>query len=504
VAVLDRRLGAGPGSFALLLHQRLEAGVVHRQSLFGEQLPREVIREAVGVVQLEGVLGVDPRGALLIGLGDQLREQFRSPIEGAPEALLLVPDPAQDGLALGLQVWIDPRQQRDRLVGKAVQVGRLQPEDPPLLDRPAHDPPQDVAAFLVRGDDAVGDQVDHPPRVVGEDPHRARRLAALLVRAPRELFGELHQGAEEVGLVHRGDVLEDRGHPLEAQASVDVSLRQVGERAVLVQLVRHEHVVPVLEVALGVVAGALVLAAELRPAVEIHLRARPARPDRARLPEVLRTRQQNDPLLRHAVRLPELDRLGVGAEGELGVAREHGDPDPLRVEPETVEGQLPAEADRLLLEVIAEAEVAEHLEEGEVAGGLSDLVHVGGPKAALAGGEAGGGRLLLAEEVGLQRLHPRGGQKDGWVIRGGHQRCRRQPQVLPALEVGQERLPDLARLHGDRSLRGDRRLPDDELAVHQAGDLARGDAVSGLVEIELELPVAAGGDGVADLARDRL
>ena len=96
MAVGGRRPGAGPGALALLVHQRLEALVVDREALLGEQLLGQVVGEAVGVVELEGVLGVDPRRALLLRLGDQLREQLGAAVERAPEALLLVADPAQD------------------------------------------------------------------------------------------------------------------------------------------------------------------------------------------------------------------------------------------------------------------------------------------------------------------------------------------------------------------------------------------------------------------------
>ena len=52
--------GSHPRPGALLLHQLLEALVVHREPLLGEQLLGEVVGESVGVVQLEGFLRVDP------------------------------------------------------------------------------------------------------------------------------------------------------------------------------------------------------------------------------------------------------------------------------------------------------------------------------------------------------------------------------------------------------------------------------------------------------------
>ena len=63
--------------------------------------------------------------------------------------------------------------------------------------------------------------------------------------------------------------------------------------------------------------GQVVGLAEVQPAVEVELRARPARAGRAGLPEVLRAVARHDPLARHADRQPRLDRLLVEADAEL-------------------------------------------------------------------------------------------------------------------------------------------------------------------------------------------
>ena len=121
-----------------------------------------------------------------------------------------------------------------------------------------------------------------------------------------------------------------------AQAGVDVLRRQRGQRAVRLELVLHEDEVPELEEALGVVAGAVGVRAEVGAAVEVELRAGPARAGRAGLPEVVVAAEQHDPLVRHADRAPALDRLLVGPEPELLVAAEDRDPDVLEGEPEAV------------------------------------------------------------------------------------------------------------------------------------------------------------------------
>ena len=151
---------------------------------------------------------------------------------------------------------------------------------------------------------------------------------------------------------------------------------QRGQRAVLVQVELHEHEVPELEEALGVVARAVVLPAEVQAAVEVELRARPARAGRARLPEVVLAPELHDALVRDARPAPALDRLVVGPQAELLVAAEDRDPDLLRLEPEALVESSQRVLDRALLEVVAEGEVAEHLEEGQVPRRVADLLDV--------------------------------------------------------------------------------------------------------------------------------
>jgi hypothetical protein len=289
--------------------------------------------------------------------------------------------------------------------------------------------------------------------VVGDDPHRPRRLGIGAIGHARQLLGELDQRQEAVGVEDRVHALLDHGHPLEPEPRVDVSRGQVGERPVLVELVGHEDVVPVLQVAIGVVAGALVVVAVLGTAIDVHLRARPARPGRTCLPEVLRLREQHDPLGGDAGCLPQLDCLLVGAEAELLVALEDRHPDPRRVESEALERQLPPPGNRLLLEVVAEAPVAEHLEKGQVAPGLADLLDVGGAEAPLGVADARR-RRLLAAEVRLEGLHPRDREQGRSVLGGWDQRGRRHPQVSALLEEGQVGLADLVRGHAHASLGG--------------------------------------------------
>src|SRR5205814_7394619 len=134
--------------------------------------------------------------------------------------------------------------------------------------------------------------------------------------------------------------------------------------------------------------------AVLDAAVEVQLAARPARPGRARLPEVLLAVARHDPLARDADGHPRLDRLLVGPEAELLVALEDRDPDVVGVEAEDLQRRLPGVLDGPLLEVVADREVAEHLEEREVPRGGADDVDVRRAEARLAARQAVLRRIL--------------------------------------------------------------------------------------------------------------
>jgi len=263
-----------------------------------------------------------------------------------------------------------------------------------------------------------------------EDPQRAGRRLVLAVRPTRQLLPERDQRLELVGLEHGLDALQDRRHAVEPHARVDALRRQRCERAGTaggaggrVLVVLHEHEVPELEEALGVVAGPVVGSAELGPAIEVQLAAGPARSDGSRLPEVVLAAEQHDALGRDADLHPLLDCLVVRPEAEVLVASMHRDPDVLGLETEALSGQLPRERDSALLEVVADREVAEHLEEREVSQRVADVVDVSAAEALLARGEALGRGLLETLEIRLQRVHPGRGEQHGRVERRGHKRA---------------------------------------------------------------------------------
>ena len=106
--------------------------------------------------------------------------------------------------------------------------------------------------------------------------------------------------------------------------------------------------------------------------------------------------------------------------GGLVVVAEDGDPELVLRDLELAGEELPGEVDGLALEVVAEAEVAEHLEEGVVAGGVADVLEVvvlaAGAHAALGAGGARVVALVAAEEDVLELHHAGVGEEQRRVV----------------------------------------------------------------------------------------
>jgi hypothetical protein len=146
-----------------------------------------------------------------------------------------------------------------------------------------------------------------------------------------------------------------------------------------------------------------------------------------------------------------LDRFTVGAEPEALVAAEDRDPDVVEVEAQPVllvGREVERVGDRLLLEVVAHREVAEHLEEREVPERRPDVLDVHRAERLLARGQPPARRLLFAAEVGLEGLHARRGEQNRGVVRARDERRRRNAEMPVPLEERQKPLPNLGSPHG--------------------------------------------------------
>ncbi len=381
-------------------------------------------------------------------------EHRRTRGEGVQERLLLgagdVADPGEAGVHLRIG-------RLHRVSADREQLGEgrlLHAEQPHRADHPPQQPAQDVPAGLVAGADPVVDQHQPGPDVVGDHPKAYVVRVVRAVRLARDLGGAGDDREDLVDLVQVVDPLQQVGRPLQPHPGVDVLPGQVADHVEVVlgpdrgQLLLHEDQVPDLQEPVLVDDRAAVRT-ELRPTVDVDLAARAAGTGDAHVPVVVEQTAALDPLLRQpGDAAPERGRLVVGLQ--------HGHPDLVGVEAEEAGllcagDQLPGVADRLGLEIVAEGEVAVHLEERAVPGGLADLLDVEGPDALLDARGAVERRLFDAGEVRLERDHAGVHEQQGRVV-VEQRRARHDFVPTRGVEV-EEPAPDLGGFHLGCSLR---------------------------------------------------
>ena len=454
-ALLGGVVGLGAG--ALLRHFAVELVAVDDEAGLCGHLHGQVDGETVGVVQGERIGAGQLRRPLRLRLRGDAFEQVGAGLEGLQEGLLLGQRDAQDAVPVVGDLRVRRRhgvadglhQRLQRLAGRAQQPRRA--------DDAAQQAAQDVAAVRVGRGDAVEHEHQTGAAVVGDDAETdvvdVARLAAGAVGGAGELFGDVDDGAQQVGFVDVLDALQQERDALDAHAGVDVLLRQRAEdlegvlAGALAALVLHEDEVPDLDVPVLVGLRAA-LDAVLGAAIVEDLRARAARPGHAHRPVVVGHAAALDALFRDADDVaPDVVRLIV-----VEVDR---DPQQLGIDAVTavldrVGQQRPRVLDGAFLEVVAEREVAGHLEEGVVAGGDAHLLDVEGAHALLDGGGGGELRGLVAQEVRLEGDHARVDEQQVRVVED--QRGAGDLGVPRVHEMVDETLPDLMGLHGVGSL----------------------------------------------------
>ena len=308
----------------------------------------------------------------------------------------------------------------------------------------AHDPAQHVAAALVGGEHAVGDQERRGAQVIGNhtvrDRVRAFRLGA------GGLGGGMDQRLQEIDPVVVVRALHDGGNALQAHAGIDRRLRQVDALVRRDLLVLHEDEVPDLDeaVAIGIrTAGRA--AWNVRPVVVEDLRAGAAGSGLTHRPEIVRAGNADDAVVRQAGNLlPQRMRNVV-----FGV---DGDEQAVGGKTELLGDERPGQLDGEILEIIAEGEVAQHLEERVMPRGVADVLQVvvlaAGPYALLRCCRA---RVITALDAGkdvLELDHAGVGEQQRGIV-PRHERARGHGAVAMAGKEVEERLADVVDgLHG--------------------------------------------------------
>ena len=307
-----------------------------------------------------------------------------------------------------------------------------------MTHRASHDLAQHVAAPFVAGDDAIGDEERACAHVVGDDAHRRARSVGAHVRLAAHRRDILQQRLEQVGVVVALDALQHRGDAFEAHAGVDGRGGQRHQRATGLPVELHEDVVPDLH------HGTVVFH-------EVDLGTPAARPGVAHLPEVVLGAEFADAIGRQEL-APQVVGLVVARHARL--AHEDGGVEAILRQLPDLGQQAPRVGDRLGLEVVAEREVAEHLEERVMPRRRADVVEVvvlaADAHALLRRRGARVVPLLLAEEDVLELVHPGVGEQQGRVV-ARNERGAGHRTVTGRFEEVEEPTADFTRTHS-RSL----------------------------------------------------
>ncbi len=355
--LLRRTAGARPSRARLLLlglHGGVESVHINNAPLLAQRVLGQVQREAVSVVEPERCLARQRRA---IGqLRQFIFQQSQAPVQRPAETVLLMLQRLGDHrlaahkLGEGLAHLLNQRRHQP------VHQRSVDTQEMRMPHGAPHDPAQHIAPPFVRGQHPVGDEKRGRAQVVGDHP--VMHLSRSVGRPIGLMRARLDQCPHQVGVIDIMLALKDRADPLEPHAGVDRGFRQVRAAAVLELLELHEDQVPDLDKPVAILIRATGRpAGDFGPVVVENLRAWAAGASRPHHPEIVRGGDADDPFVRQA-------RMAFPDRCRLIVIMKDSHRQPFGRKAELLGHQIPSQGDRPLLEIVAEREVPQHLEEG--------------------------------------------------------------------------------------------------------------------------------------------
>ena len=187
--------------------------------------------------------------------------------------------------------------------------------------------------------------------------------------AVRRMSRRLDQGFEQVGVIVIVAALQQRANTLKPHAGVDGLHIQRTHRTVFELFVLHENDVPNLNETVAIFLWRTGRSAPDVVAVVIEdFGARTARAGWPHLPEVIRGRDTDDPILRHTAFFPDLKRFVIGVI--------NGGQQTRFIDAEFFGDEFPGKRNGLFLEVVPKGKVTQHLKECVVARRVADVVQI--------------------------------------------------------------------------------------------------------------------------------
>ncbi len=240
----------------------------------------------------------------------------------------------------------------------------------------------------------------------------------------RKIGHGLQERREEVRVVRRFLALQHGHHALEAHPRVHVLIVERLQAAVGLCVVLNKDEIPQLHhlrvVGVHQLTPRRLLSGLGGAQVHVKFRARTAGTGVAHHPEVFLGRFVEDPLFWEGrLRKPQVVRLRVGRQAKVIVALVHRGVQSVRRQAPPLHEELPRPPDGLGLEVVAEAPVAQHLEEGVVVRVVPHLLQVvvlaGDPQALLRVDGPGVRPLAGPQKDVFELVHPGVREEEGAV-----------------------------------------------------------------------------------------
>ena len=231
----------------LLFHRHSKTGFVNAETALAANVSRQIQRETVGVVQLEGDLARQHGDATHQGRIKNLHadgQRFK-------ETLFFSLQNIGDALFIGFEAWVSVTHLQHQVSHQLVEKRCLFTQLVAVTNRPSNDAALHIATAFVGWHDTVADQKCGGANVIGNDE---QGLVAQVGLAGFACSG-LDQRVKNIDFVVAVNMLKNGGQTLQPHAGVDARRRQRFDRAVRLHVELHEHVVPNLNVAVTVLVG---------------------------------------------------------------------------------------------------------------------------------------------------------------------------------------------------------------------------------------------------------
>ncbi|CDE45996.1 uncharacterized protein BN620_00478 [Sutterella sp. CAG:351] len=410
-AVVDQtggnlELASGTGLRTLLFHRTVESVRIHLDALFAADVSSKVSREAEGIMELEHHVAVE---YAIRRLGDSVFENLHAVREREEETLFLGLDHLSDVRLIELGVHITHF--TGERFNERIEERSAGTELVAVADGAAADTAQHISAAFIARQHAVSNSERACADVVSN--HLERRRTGFHVRGTGLLdsgLGGSHQIAEQINVVIRRNVLNHGRDTLETHARIDVRMRQAVHLAGGIAVELGEHKVPDFQITVAIlILAPRRTALNRRTAVKEDLGAGTAGARVAHHPEVI------GHVLAALVIADTDDSFSGDADFlvpdvvGLVIINVNRHPQTVFRQLKNLRQEFPGPRNRVLLEIVAEAEVAQHFKERVMTRGVADVIQVvmlaAGADALLAGRRAGVLALLDTEVAVLELVH---------------------------------------------------------------------------------------------------